>query len=57
MRKEFIEAKKNIFSQDFFSWGEEKNILLTSIDEKDFYRFIDKFASFLTLIQQEIKAS
>jgi len=52
-----LEAKEktNAFSGNFFKWGEEKNLLLKEIDEKDFYAFLDKFSEFLSKILNELK--
>lgn len=52
-----LEAKEktNAFSGDFFKWGEEKNLLLKEIDEKDFYAFLNKFSEFLNKLLHQIK--
>lgn len=33
-----------------FNWGEEKGLLLREIDEKDFYKFVEKMKAFLKRI-------
>jgi predicted nucleotidyltransferase component of viral defense system len=48
----YAKYRKNIEKKDSliltpFTWGEEKGLLLKDIDEKDFYRFIEKLAPFL----------
>jgi hypothetical protein len=30
-----------------FTWGEEKDLLLKDIDEKEFYKFLEKLKMFL----------
>ncbi len=45
-RKNLEEKKQTILSMQF-NWGEEKGLLLKEIDEKDFYKFIDRLKAFL----------
>jgi len=42
-----LEAKKGIVTSAPFTWGEEKGLLLKDIDEKDFYKFLEKLKTFL----------
>jgi len=42
-----LEEKKNTIMSAPFNWGEEKGLLLKEIDEKDFYKFIDRLRAFL----------
>jgi predicted nucleotidyltransferase component of viral defense system len=42
-----LETKKATFLSTPFNWGDEKGLLLKEIDEKDFYRFIEKLQGFL----------
>jgi len=45
-RQNLKEKKQTILSTPF-NWGEEKGLLLKEIDEKDFYKFIEKLKVFL----------
>ena len=42
-----LEEKKSIVTSAPFTWGEEKGLLLKDIDEKDFYKFLEKLKTFL----------
>jgi predicted nucleotidyltransferase component of viral defense system len=42
-----LDEKKNTIMSAPFNWGEEKGLLLKEIDEKDFYKFIDRLRAFL----------
>lgn len=42
-----LEEKKQTILSTPFNWGEEKGLLLKEIDERDFYRFIEKLKVFL----------
>jgi hypothetical protein len=37
-----------------FNWGEEKGLLLKEIDEKDFYKFIDRLKAFLKKVMDNL---
>jgi hypothetical protein len=37
-----------------FVWGEEKGLLLKDVDEKDFYRFLEKLKIFLKKVVDEL---
>jgi len=52
-RKSF-EAKKELLTSQPFKWGEEKDLLLQQIDEKDFFKFLQKLNPFLDSIIDEI---
>jgi predicted nucleotidyltransferase component of viral defense system len=42
-----LEQKRATILSTPFNWGEEKGLLLREIDEKDFYKFIEKIRKFL----------
>ena len=42
-----LEEKKRTLLSTPFNWGEEKGLLLKEIDEKDFYKFIERLKAFL----------
>ena len=42
-----LETKKVTFLSALFSWGDEKELLLKEIDEKEFYHFIENLRGFL----------
>lgn len=42
-----LEEKKTIVASAPFTWGEEKDLLLKDIDEKEFYKFLEKLKMFL----------
>lgn len=42
-----LEEKKDIVMSAPFAWGEEKELLLKDIDDKDFYKFLEKLKAFL----------
>jgi hypothetical protein len=54
-RKNFREKKKLLKSKEIFRWGEEKGLLLIEIDEKEFYKFLEEFTSFLQNITNKIE--
>ena len=45
--RENLEEKKPTIMSSPFNWGEEKGLLLKEIDEKDFYKFVEKLRAFL----------
>ncbi len=48
-------AKKNLIkTKEIFSWGNERDLLLTDLDEKEFYVFLDNFIKFLQEIVDDI---
>lgn len=42
-----LEEKKSTITSTPFTWGEEKGLLLKEIDEKDFYKYVEKLRIFL----------
>ena len=46
-RNNFSEKKKLLSKKDIFAWGHESGLLLTEIDEKEFYAFLEEFIKFL----------
>ncbi|MEM0287957.1 MAG: nucleotidyl transferase AbiEii/AbiGii toxin family protein [Nitrososphaerota archaeon] len=44
------EKMKLLESGNIFDWGQERRLLLSEIDEKDFYLFLDEFQTFLKRI-------
>ncbi len=55
-RRNFREKKRLLQSENIFSWGGEKSLLLVDIDERDFYRFMDDFTGFLNIVVREVEA-
>ncbi len=53
-KKNFKEKKKLIKSEDLFRWGEEKGLLLSKIDEEEFYRFLRELTRFMQNIAGKI---
>lgn len=54
-RKNFSEKLKLLESGEFFGWGEEKALLISELDDEDFYNFVTEFQGFLKEIGAEIK--
>jgi predicted nucleotidyltransferase component of viral defense system len=52
--RENLEEKKSTVLSMPFSWGEEKGLLLNEIDEKDFYKFIEKLRAFLKKVIESL---
>ena len=52
-RKSF-ENKKELGTSPLFRWGEEKELLLQTIDEKDFFQFLEKLKPALERIIQKV---
>lgn len=42
-------------SGKFFEWGEERDLLLSRIDEEDFYKFLSEFQEFLKRVIDNLK--
>lgn len=53
-RKNLEEKTKVVGSEEFFSWGDEKELLLVEIDEKKFYKFVKDLTNRLKDILEEI---
>jgi len=49
-----LEDKKTLVISAPFTWGEEKSLLLKPIDEKEFYKFLEKLKNFLKNIIDEL---
>jgi predicted nucleotidyltransferase component of viral defense system len=49
-----LEAKKELVISQPFTWGEEKELLLQQIDEKEFFKFLEKLTPFLESIIEEV---
>lgn len=45
--KNFIAKKRLLQAKEIFTWGDERSLLLTAIDEKEFYHFLDDLLPFL----------
>jgi len=45
--RENLEAKKDLVTSQPFRWDEEKGLLLQQIDEKAFFKFLEKLKPFL----------
>ncbi|MFQ5814926.1 MAG: hypothetical protein ACE5G7_00325, partial [Candidatus Hydrothermarchaeaceae archaeon] len=53
-RKNFSEKMKLLESGEFFGWGEEKALLISELDEEEFYKFVAEFQKFLKEIGAKI---
>jgi hypothetical protein len=53
-RENFNKKQAIIFDLEHFKWGEEKNLLLQEINEKDFIKFLDAFQLFLQKVISEV---
>ena len=49
-----LKGKKQTILSTPFNWGEEKGLLLIEIDEKDFYKFIDRLKDFLKKVMDNL---
>jgi predicted nucleotidyltransferase component of viral defense system len=49
-----LEEKKRTILSTPFNWGEEKGLLLKEIDEKDFYKFIERLKAFLKKVMDNL---
>ncbi len=52
--RENLEEKKSTILSTPFNWGDEKGLLLKEIDEKDFYKFIEKLKAFLKKVIESL---
>ncbi len=52
--RENLKNKRSTVLSTPFSWGEEKGLLLKEIDEKDFYKFIEKLRVFLKKVIESL---
>lgn len=49
-----LKSKTSLMAKgDIFRWGEERDLLLTEIDEGDFYAFVERFGVFLKRVVKE----
>jgi len=53
-RKNLAEKKDIVTSGKALKWGEEKGLLLRDIDEKEFYKFLEDFGTFLKKTAEEL---
>ncbi len=53
-RNNFSAKVELLDSKEFFRWGEEKDRLLSEVDEEDFYGFVDELQEFLKRIAAKI---
>jgi len=49
-----LEAKKDLVTSQPFRWGEEKELLLQPIDEKEFFKFLENLKPFLKSVIEEV---
>lgn len=54
-RSNFEQKQKLVASGEIFRWGNERDLLLIDINEKEFYRFVSNFTRTLQDISKEIK--
>ncbi|MFH1472120.1 MAG: nucleotidyl transferase AbiEii/AbiGii toxin family protein [Nanoarchaeota archaeon] len=54
-KNNFNEKKRLLKTKDIFVWGYEKGLLLTDIDEKEFYIFLGKLTTFLNDVAEEVE--
>lgn len=52
--RENFNKKQSILVSEPFNWGEERNLLLKKINEKDFIKFLDEFQPFLKKVTKEV---
>jgi predicted nucleotidyltransferase component of viral defense system len=52
--RENLEAKKDLVTAQPFRWDEEKGLLLQQIDEKEFFKFLEKLNPFLKRVIEEV---
>jgi len=56
-RRNLREKKPFFESGEIFDWGEEKSLLLTTIDEGKFFAFLGGFQDYLKLLSHELDSS
>ncbi|MEM3402082.1 MAG: nucleotidyl transferase AbiEii/AbiGii toxin family protein [Candidatus Hadarchaeales archaeon] len=54
-RENLLATRRLLASHKLFSWGSERELLLTEIDEKDFYTFVSTLSKFLGEIINKIE--
>lgn len=52
--RENFDTKQSILVSEPFKWGEERNLLLQEISEKDFTKFLEAFQPFLKKVINEV---
>ncbi len=51
-----LKEKEKLLEQDkIFEWGAERGLLLSQLNEKEFYEFIDKFTNYLRTLVKKFK--
>ena len=55
--RENLKEKKSTILSTPFNWGEEKGLLLKEVDEKDFYKFVEKLKAFLKKVIEGVSES
>ena len=53
--RENFKAKKSILISEPFRWGEERGLLLQTIDEKEFFKFLESFRTFLKKVIEHLE--
>lgn len=53
-RTHFKEKAERLESADLFEWGEERDLLISEIDEQEFYSFLAGFQGFLKKVTETI---
>lgn len=53
-RRNFSEKMKLLESGGFFEWGEERGLLISELNEEEFYDFVGKFQGFLKRVGAKI---
>jgi len=53
-RAHFTEKAERLESADLFEWGAERDLLISEIDEKEFYSFLSGFQRFLEKVAKTI---
>jgi hypothetical protein len=55
-RRNFAQKRANLGKDEIFRWGQESELLLQPIDEKDFRLFIKDFTHYLKSVVKKIGA-
>lgn len=55
-RNNFAQKRRLVEKEDVFEWGEEKDLLIMEIDEKEFNRFINQFIRYLQGLIKQVNA-
>lgn len=54
-KNNFKDKKKLLQTGQIFTWGDERNLLLSEIDEKGFYMFLEEFTKFLQNVSDKVE--